>query len=105
MISLALNLMQEQVMEKVNWIAREIGLTGDGNTNEEVVKITKEDRLKQTPADMTGNELDFNQKRVQKYEKNAEEDEINEEAYLDRLEEGDGVDHIDEIDCDPEPYQ
>ena len=44
LISLALNLMQEQVMSKVHWVAREIGMTGDGNTNEEVVKITKEDR-------------------------------------------------------------
>ena len=54
-------------MEKVRWIAREIGMNGDGNNNEEVVKITKEDRLKQTPADMTGNELDFNEKRAKKF--------------------------------------
>ena len=30
---------------------------------EELVKISKEDKLAHTPADMTGNELDFNQKR------------------------------------------
>ena len=28
-----------------------------------MVKVTKPERLKQTPADMTGNELDFNEKR------------------------------------------
>lgn len=67
LISLALNLMQEQVMDKVHWVAREIGMSGDGNTNEEVVKITKADRLRQTPADMTGNELDFNEKRADRY--------------------------------------
>ena len=67
LISLALNLMQEQVMEKVHWVAREIGMSGDGNTNEEVVKVTKSERLRQTPSDMTGNELDFNEKRAEKY--------------------------------------
>ena len=59
--------MQEQVMEKVRWVAREIGMNGDSNNNEEVVKITKEDRLKQTPSDMTGNELDFNEKRAKRF--------------------------------------
>ncbi|TRY67796.1 hypothetical protein TCAL_15883 [Tigriopus californicus] len=63
LISLALNLMQEQVLEKVRWIASEIGMSSNGNDNEEVVKITKGERLKQTPVDMTGNELDFNEKR------------------------------------------
>jgi len=75
LITLALNLMQEQVMEKVSWVAREIGMTGDGNTNEEVVKITKNDRLRQTPADMTGNELDFNEKREQFTDEDDEEEE------------------------------
>ncbi len=74
LISLALNLMQEQVMNKVHWVAHEIGMSGDGNTNEEVVKLTKEDRLRQTPADMTGNELDFNEKRVEKYGKGGDDD-------------------------------
>ena len=40
----------------------EIGMS-NSNSNEEMVKVTKMDRLKQTPADMTGNELDFNVKR------------------------------------------
>ena len=63
LISLALNLMQEQVLEKVNWFSAYIGMSGDNTADEEVVKITKEDRLKQTASDMTGNELDFNEKR------------------------------------------
>jgi hypothetical protein len=75
LITLALNLMQEQVMEKVSWVAKEIGMTGDGNTNEEVVKITKADRLKHTPSDMTGNELDFNEKRARKAEEDHDEQE------------------------------
>ena len=33
---------------------------------EELVKISKEEKLAHTPADMTGNELDFNQKRRKK---------------------------------------
>ena len=33
---------------------------------EELVKISKEDKLAQTPANLTGNELDFNQKRRKK---------------------------------------
>lgn len=63
LISLALNLMQEQVLEKVHWFSSYIGMSGDNTADEEVVKITKEDRLKQTAPDMTGNELDFNEKR------------------------------------------
>ncbi len=84
LISLALNLMQEQVMDKVYWVAREIGLSGDGNTNEEVVKITKTDRLRQTPQDMTGNELDFNEKRAEKYGPGANNMGSNDnEGYMD----------------------
>lgn len=41
----------------------EIGMGGNGN-NEEIGKVTKNDRLKATPSDMTGNELDFNEKRI-----------------------------------------
>ena len=48
---------------------------GNSNDNEEMVKVTKVDRLKQTPADMTGNELDFNVKRRKKnMNKNVQDD-------------------------------
>lgn len=76
LISLALNLMQEQVLEKVRWIASEIGMSGSGNDNEEVVKITKGERLKQTPMDMTGNELDFNEKRLKNADLEKKADEL-----------------------------
>ena len=52
-------------MEKVAWVMAEIGM-GNSNSNEELVKISKIEKLKQTPADMTGNELDFNVKRRKK---------------------------------------
>ena len=52
----------------------EIGMGGT-NLNTEMMKVTKPDRLKQTPADMTGNELDFNEKRRKKDKKDGEEDE------------------------------
>lgn len=80
LITLGLNLMQEQVMEKVRWVAAEIGMGEGGNSNEEVVKVTKEDRLKQTPADMTGNELDFNEKRVDRSNHQDEEKAIQEQV-------------------------
>ena len=52
----------------------EIGMGGT-NLNTEMMKVTKPDRLKQTPADMTGNELDFNEKRRKKDKKDGEEEE------------------------------
>ena len=52
-------------MEKIRWLMTEVGM-GKGKSNEEMVKVTKQERLKQTPADMTGNELDFNEKRRKK---------------------------------------
>ena len=97
LISLALNLMQEQVMAKVRWLAAEIGMSGDNSNNEEVVKITKEDRLKQTPSDMTGNELDFNEKRTMVYTHNEEEDEINEEAMQQEEEEQEEVTEVEDV--------
>lgn len=65
LLSMCVQLMQEQIMQKVNWLMAELGMGGQSN-NEEMVKVTKPDRLKQTPADMTGNELDFNVKRRKK---------------------------------------
>jgi len=65
LLSMCIQLMQEQIMDKITWVMAEIGM-GNSNDNEEMVKVTKVDRLKQTPADMTGNELDFNVKRRKK---------------------------------------
>ena len=62
LLSMCIQLMQEQIMDKIAWVMAEIGMS-NSNSNEEMVKVTKMDRLKQTPADMTGNELDFNVKR------------------------------------------
>jgi hypothetical protein len=54
--------MQEEIIGKISWIMSKVGM-GDKQTEEEVVKISKVDRTRQTPTDMTGNELDFNEKR------------------------------------------
>ena len=39
LISMCMNLMQEQIAEKVSWVAEELGMKGDGN-DEEVVKLS-----------------------------------------------------------------
>ena len=41
LISMCMNLMQEQIAEKVSWVAEELGMKGDGN-DEEVVKLSRE---------------------------------------------------------------
>ena len=41
LLSMCMNLMQEQIVEKVSWIAQELGMKGDGN-DEEIVKISRE---------------------------------------------------------------
>ena len=38
---MCMNLMQEQIVEKVSWIAEELGMKGDGN-DEEVVKLSRD---------------------------------------------------------------
>ena len=43
LISMCMNLMQEQIAEKVSWVAEELGMKGDGN-DEEVVKLSREVR-------------------------------------------------------------
>ena len=74
LLSMCIQLMQEQIMDKIAWVMAEIGM-GNSSDNEEMVKVTKVDRLKQTPADMTGNELDFNVKRRKKnMNKNSHDD-------------------------------
>ena len=72
LISMCIQLMQEQIMEKVTWLMAEIGMGGNSN-NIEMMKVTKPERIKQTPDDMTGNELDFNEKRRKKDQKITEE--------------------------------
>ena len=74
LIQMCIELMKEQLVEKVSSLMSEIGMGGT-NLNTEMMKVTKPDRLKQTPADMTGNELDFNEKRRKKDKKDGEEDE------------------------------
>lgn len=69
---MCIQLMQEQIMEKVTWLMAEIGMGGNSN-NIEMMKVTKPERIKQTPDDMTGNELDFNEKRRKKDQKITEE--------------------------------
>ena len=76
LISMCIQLMQEQIMDKISWLMAEIGMGGNSN-NTEMMKVSKPERLKQTPADMTGNELDFNEKRRKKSQKNKQ-DEIQE---------------------------
>ena len=41
LLSMCMNLMQEQIVEKVSWVAAELGMNGDGN-DEEVVKLSRE---------------------------------------------------------------
>ena len=74
LLSMCIQLVQEQIMDKIAWVMAEIGMCNSSN-NEEMVKVTKVDRLKQTSADMTGNELYFNVKRRKKnMNKNIQDD-------------------------------
>jgi len=81
LLSMCIQLMQEQIMDKIAWVMAEIGMS-NSNSNEEMVKVTKMDRLKQTPADMTGNELDFNVKRRKNnMNKNQDDNDDEEEIF------------------------
>ena len=68
LLSMSIQLMQEEIIGKIKWFASRIGM-GDEKGVEELVKVSKVDRTRQTPADMTGNELDFNEKRRKKNQK------------------------------------
>jgi len=57
LLSMCMNLMQEQIMEKMSWVAKEIGMGDDGD--DEIVKLSVEGKVKETPADKTGNDLTF----------------------------------------------
>ena len=65
LLSLSLGLMQKQIMEKLEWIGGVVGMDGQ-NSNEEVVKRFKQKRINKTPIGMTGNELNFNEKRIER---------------------------------------
>ena len=65
LLSLSLGLMQKQIGEKLEWIGRVVGVDGKNN-NEEIVKRFKQKRINKTPIGMTGNELNFNEKRVER---------------------------------------
>lgn len=60
LLSMCMNLMQEQIMEKVAWVAKELGMGGE--EDEEIVKLSVEGRVAETPSDKTGNKLDFDRK-------------------------------------------
>jgi len=62
LLSMCMNLMQEQIVEKVSWIASELGMSGDG-TDEEVVKLSIEGKVTETPEGKDGNQTDFGFKK------------------------------------------
>ena len=45
-------------------------MSNESGLDEEYIKVSKYDQLKQTPSDMTGNELDFNLKRKKNKQEN-----------------------------------
>ena len=65
LLSLSLGLMQKQITEKLDWIGKALGMEGE-NQNEEIVKRFKQKRVNKTPIGMTGNELNFNEKRIER---------------------------------------
>ena len=65
LLSLSLGLMQKQISEKLEWISKVVGMDGE-NSNEEIVKRFKQKRINKTPIGMTGNELNFNEKRIER---------------------------------------
>ncbi len=103
LLSLSIGLMQKQVMEKVLWVAKELGMNGE-SSNEEIVKVHKERKVNATPAGMTGNELDFNEKRTGHVNSDDEEeddsDDDDEEGLsdLDDLDDLEGLSDITEED-------
>jgi len=75
LISMCMNLMQEQIAEKVSWIAEELGMKGDGN-DEEVVKLSREGKITITPPDKDGNVNSFgHHKKKHHHKKNKDEKE------------------------------
>jgi len=68
LLSMCMNLMQEQIVEKVSWVAAELGMKGDGN-DEEVVKLSREGQVTITPPDKTGNVVGFGKNGKKKKDK------------------------------------
>ena len=61
-VSMCIQLVNEQIVLKVESLPRTFGLR---STDDQVdlIKVSKSDRLRETPKGLTGNELDFNAKR------------------------------------------
>ena len=69
---MSIQLMQEEIIGKIRWLASRVGVGADKN-GEEMVKVSKAERTRQTPSDMTGNELDFNERRKKKNQRQKED--------------------------------
>jgi len=69
LLSMCMNLMQEQIVEKVSWVAAELGMSGEGN-DEEIVKLSIEGKVQETPEGKDGNKTEFGFKK-EKREKSA----------------------------------
>jgi hypothetical protein len=52
--------------------------------------VTKPDRIRQTPADMTGNELDFNLKRKKRHQRTDNLDDHRDRVFFEDDDEADG---------------
>ena len=63
---MCIQLMQDQIIGYFIGVAKSLGISNQGNQDSEWVKVTKVGKMKETPVDMTGNELDFNSKRRKK---------------------------------------
>jgi len=65
LLSMCMNLMQEQIAQKASYVAAELGMSGDG-TDEEVVKLSIEGKVTETPEGKDGNQLEFGINRREK---------------------------------------
>jgi hypothetical protein len=75
--------MQEQIISKVQNLMSNCGMGNERGLEEEFVKVSKYEQLKQTPSDMTGNELDFNLKRRKNNQEYLnEEQDVKNEIYF-----------------------
>merc|ERR1712066_468544 len=77
LISMCMNLMQEQIAEKVSWVAEELGMKGDGN-DEEVVNLSREGKVTITPPDKDGNVNSFGNTKKKHHKKKKTEEPSNE---------------------------
>lgn len=63
LLSMCLNLMQEQIIEKFKGLASMLGGEDDA---EEIVKLSREGKVTETPGDKTGNDVSFGDKEPKK---------------------------------------